>query len=89
MVYLVEAFRSRHATPVPDLAQRVRAVATRRSVSLLGRFAIPSDEIDFWLFDAASRDDLTATLDAAEIGTSRISQVEDLLLVSALDGVGA
>lgn len=89
MVYLVEAFRSRHADPVGNLVERVRAAAVRRSVHLLGRFAIPSDEIEFWLFDAVSRDDLTATLAAAELGSNRISQVEDYMFATALDGVGS
>jgi len=49
----------------------------------VGRLVVPSDEIEFWLFDAASREDLTTALAAAGIGGSRISAVEDLTLLPA------
>jgi hypothetical protein len=86
VVYLVEAFRSRHARPAANRIERARAAALGRSAALLGRFAVPADEIEFWLFDAASRDDLAAALAAVDLGASRISEVEGLLFARSLDG---
>lgn len=82
MVYLVETYRSRGSARSRGLIRRVQAAAGSRSVQLMGRLVVPSDEIEFWLFDAASREDLTTALTAAGIGEGRISAVEDLTLIA-------
>lgn len=79
MVYLIEAYRSGPPTRSQDVGQ-IEATARSRGVRLIGRLAVPADEIEFWLFDAASREDLTTALAAAGIGGNRISSVADLLL---------
>jgi hypothetical protein len=79
VVYLIEAYRSGPPTRSHDVGQ-IEAAARSWGVRLIARLAVPADEIEFWLFDAASRDDLTTALAAAGIGGNRISSVEDLLL---------
>jgi hypothetical protein len=86
VVYLVEAFRSRDTMAGRDATWNARSALTPRRVRLLGRLVIPTDETEFWLFEAASRDDLTAELSAARIVGNRISLVEELTLVAGLDG---
>ena len=81
MVYLVEAYRSR-SPQAEDALGRVQGVLARsQAVRLIGRLTVPMDEIEFWLFDATARGDLTAALAAAGIGGTRISAVEELTLL--------
>lgn len=84
MVYLVETYRSRGSAQSDGLIHRVQEAAGSRSVQLVGRLVVPSDEIEFWLFDAASRADLATALTAAGIRESRISAVEDLTLIARI-----
>lgn len=84
MVYLVEAYRSLGSIRTDRRIRRVRAAAESRAVLLRGRLVVPSDEIEFWLFEAASRNDVTKVLAVAGITGSRISAVEELTLVAPL-----
>ncbi|HEX3265814.1 MAG TPA: hypothetical protein VHR16_09130 [Candidatus Limnocylindrales bacterium] len=85
MVYLVETFRPYGSTQAPG-RRWAPTTASSRSVQLLGRLAVPSDEIEFWLFEAPSRDELTTALATAGMSESRISKVEDLTLLPARRG---
>lgn len=86
MVYLVEAFRPRDVPPAGDAVLRARTAASRaRAVRLIGRLVVPADEVEFWLFDAEDRDELTVALAAARIDGSRISLVDELTLLSTTD----
>ena len=85
MIYLVEAFRPRDGSPVRQIAARSVAAVRREGVRLVGRLAIPEDEVVFWLFEATSRVELATARAAAGFGNTRISVVVDLSFVPGLE----
>ena len=81
MVYLVEAFLPRGQDTGWSIADRALDARDRARVRLIARLRVPADEVVFWLFDAATREELSAVLTASGIDGNRVTEVSDLLLV--------
>lgn len=86
MIYLIEAYRSTADGDDPDASGSAVAVAGQGAIRYLGALALPSDEVMFHLFDAASRQDLLAALATAGVRVDRVSEARDFGLTTGIHG---
>lgn len=84
-MFLVEAYLPRALAADPDVAGRAAEAAADGVVRYVAGLTVPADELVFRVFDAESRDHLTAALQAASVEWNRVSEIVDFGPAGGLD----